>query len=158
MIIELFDNVEITFEKWEYTMILWKTFSLQENIIRYLFEKSYKINTENDFDVLEKLWFEIKQSKKFEKYIEIYKLEEKLNQDYSNWNIEFQEFKKFNDKVLKPLKEVRNNSIVAHWFWWIERVIIENIVNDIKKFKQDFFWIKTNIFYELNKEILKLIK
>lgn len=157
MIVELFDNLEITFEKWEYTMFLWKTFSLQENITRYLFEKEYNIDSEKDFDELKNIGLEIKESKQQKKYVEIYSLKEKLNEKFTNSNQEFKEFKEFNDNLNK-LKELRNNSIVAHWFWWISRWNIIDFNKKIILFKEKFFWIKTNIFHKINEELLKLIK
>gem|GEM_PF-3552848 len=86
---------------------------MQENIIRYLFEKEYNIDSEKDFDELKNIGLEIKESKQQKKYVEIYSLKEKLNEKFTNSNQEFKEFKEFNDNLNK-LKELRNNSIVAH--------------------------------------------
>ena len=43
--IELLDNIEITYNKWEYTMLLWKLFRFIEWLNRLLFEKITKVST-----------------------------------------------------------------------------------------------------------------
>jgi hypothetical protein len=57
--------------------------------------------------------------------------------------------------VLKKKKEIRNHSIVAHGFGGISRNDIEDIIQSTKNFKKEHFQKTDNIFFRLEKELLK---
>ncbi len=153
MIIELLDNLEITFDKWEYISFLWKTFSLQENIIKYIFENYYNLSLEHNIEEIEnKFNIKAKKTKKWKKFFEIESILKEI-ENIDNENIK--EFLIFN-KQLKKLKDLRNKSIIAHSFWWIKREELINTYNLIKNFKKNYWWIKENIFKKAEEEILKL--
>ena len=168
---ELLDNIEITYKKWEYTLLLWKVFRLQESIYRYIFEKITNISTEKD------------RNKTFEDFINFienneilknYLIENKINYSQPNTFVLAKILSYFNENnkldwieiilfqitnSIDNLKEIRNLSIVAHWWKWVSKKDLDN-ENFIKKIStiREKLNMEENIYDEINNFILWEIK
>lgn len=147
---ELIQNIEITYKKWEYTMMVWKIFSLYENMIKYFFEEAKRCSID-DCDKLKKE----KLLDKKNKYADISLLKEVVEKEEKyeelfKWKNNF-----FTD--LENLKKARNDSISAHWLKWVKKEDVEKF-NEILSKAKDYFWIKINIYDELNIELLDKLK
>lgn len=73
----------------------------------------------------------------------------KINEQYWNGSEDIKLTKKFCD-ILAKYKDLRNNSIVAHWFGGCTRDEVKPIVDAIVQYKQEYFKISENIFKKLN--------
>ncbi len=168
---ELLDNIEITYKKWEYTMLLGKVFRLQEAIYRYIFEKNTGISTKKD----EKWDFA-----EFVNYIENnvdlknFLVSNNVNYDQPNTFVLAKILSYFiekkiledDDRILfqiaasvDKLKDLRNLSIMAHWWQWVSKKDLDNkkLLEKISKIKE-IFNKKENIFDKINKFLLEEIK
>jgi len=168
VLFELFDNLEISYEKWEYASMLWKVYSLYENLIKYFYEDIYWYSVD-DYEKLKKDWVDFTIINDYKNWVEFLKneyepeitypkinsLKYKVQMNWKYWELFY--WKKSFFKILSVLKDNRNNSIVAHWLEWVNNYISKDFYNLIKYIK-DFFWIKTNIFHQINEELLKNLK
>jgi len=146
MIIELLQNIEITFAKWEYAMVIWKVFSLYEWLIKYLFEELYF--DVNDFDKYKDILIEVK-TRDLNKFVNTYDLKDKIYDKKSDLNhTNLQIWYKISE--LKKLKNMRNNSIIAHWFGGVSQKDAKKLIDIVNEIKKNF-WITKNIFNDFNK-------
>ena len=153
---ELLDNIEITYKKWEYTMLLGKVFRLQEAIYRYVFETLTNISTEKD------------ENNGFIEFINYVENNQKLKDYLVSNNINYSQpntlvlakilsYFKDNGKLWKyqaifsiassidGLKNDRNLSIMAHWWGGLGKSDIDDykLIKKISSIKQ-FLWINEN--------------
>jgi hypothetical protein len=163
LLLELMDNVEISYRKWDYLSCVWKIFCLIDNLIIYEFRRKYKIDTKKDFDKLRNMWIEIHKNHDnwVDEYAEIWSLREKLIAD-KHFSTIFNQI-----LIIYELKKIRNKSIIAHDFWWISQNNLNSIYYKRKKYsliqvlstiKTEFPSSSQNIFEILNEEILEKIR
>ena len=160
---ELLDNIEVTYKKWEYTLLLWKIFRLQESLYRYIFEKNTNISTKKD------------ENKSFEDFVNFVESNERLKNYLIENNVKYSEpntfvlakilsYFKDNKKLtwadialfqiansIDKLKEIRNLSIVAHWWKWVSKNDLdsENIIEKVSTIREKVgMW--ENIFDQIN--------
>ena len=175
MISELINNIEITFIKWEFAMLLWKVFRLYEALNRYFFEKNFNISTNlkdwkfNDFNdfILNNNDIRLFCENYTEKFAWIVlnwldygspnnKILSTINKNFIKNDLLFIEWEKIEPSI-KNLTDDRNNSIMAHWWRWSKREDIKKILNRIISFWNIFSDSKWNFYTELNKVIINIL-
>ncbi len=172
MIIELIDNIEVTFKKWEYTMLLWKIFRINEWLNRYFFEKEFWVSTEQkNWKYLEFENF-IKNHENIKSFCESYENKNNWRLDYTSPNnyVLININKKFisGDNLFESWKKLewwinqlsnnRNKSIMAHGWLWTSVNDVKKITNKIIEFKKELCGNNENTFDYLNSKILNYLK
>ncbi len=168
---ELLNNIEVTYHKGEYTMLLWKVFRLQEAIYRYIFENYSNVSTDKDKN---------KGYQEFEKFVSN---DEDLLKCVKGKHIEWKpvDYSVVNTRVLEvvlecledkltkrrkelfkiaqkfwALKDMRNLSIMAHGWKGISKEDIDNFqLLDLVLWLKNILWLKENTFDKLNKLLLE---
>lgn len=153
VLFELFDNLEISYEKWEYSAMLWKVYSLYENLIKFFYEDIYNISINNHVELKKNLIEFSKNEYNNNEFPKIISLKSKVENNYKYKELFWKE--SFFNKLYN-LKNNRNNSIVAHWLDWVNNSI-SNELYDLIKYIKKFFWIKENVFHQINKELINKI-
>lgn len=170
MIKELIDNIEISYNKWEYSMVLWKIFRLNEAINRYFFEMNFKISTKKvnwKFEDFENFINNSEDIKIFcNNFINNWviwlrydspntKILSEINKNFIKNDELYSEWKKI-DWWVNNLSNIRNNSIMAHWWKWAKKEDIKWLIQKLNNFKECKYWNTVNIFENINKNILEI--
>lgn len=165
----LLDNIEISYQKWEYTSLLGKLFSLKETYARRLLEQTINSKSEHLEAVqAEELKQQFPQYLKAEREIERHRNQPQKDRSHEIqlYYLNIDEFKlpdqNYLDliKNLSNLNKIRNESIMAHGFKWIDQNEIDkhHIMKILKTIKHQVFWQKKNMFEEANKILIEMIK
>ena len=154
---ELLQNIEISYLKADYAVMVAKLYSLIEWILHYIFE-SITNKSFSDIDYCKSIWlisnsyWDDENEKippfEYEKYVANYRKVNRLSENLFNIWLKYID--------LKKMKEIRNSSFIAHGFKWVSSEDAKNMYKIINWLKIDF-WIKWNIFKVFNEKLLKLL-
>lgn len=152
LIQELLQNIEVSYYKGEYAMVIAKVFSLYEGLIKYLFS-SICCDPE-DIASCQKQWLQVSYKWDGSKYIEIKEYKAKVHNNFKSLDTKDQQIKIQMDQ-LPPLKETRNLSIVAHGFGGISKEDAKQLFDTVRELKPLFaIDKKKNLFDDINTYIL----
>ncbi len=147
---ELINSMLISMKKWEYALAIAKAYAFGDIIYYYLFELKTGIKKSN-IEEIKKMWITLKQEiahNNTKEFVQWYVLMKYLMQKFPH-DFDVIKTNEIWNKLFW-LKNIRNESYIAHWFGSVNKEDIQQIIIILSEYKQDMFPDSFDIFDTLN--------